>query len=460
MPSSDLLSKLQSLSDAHKQTLQLINRLAKLPAEPGALSDLEDSRAELGAEIHDSLKEQQSGYELLAQEVEYQNTTSGWPDPRRLTNEKGRETADTAAQIARIGENIKTLVFLLYALHIIRRWLMDLFCSARAQFRKAQLQAKRNVEAARRKERELLFSDINTEETETNGTTTPTSYTQRKRKEKEKDTIPTQDDIHLSASHDVTAALKRTHALMTAEVQRSHFAHETLQQSTKQLESLSESYLDLDTLLTSSRSLIRTLVHSNKSDTWYLETAFWILVVTIGWLVFRRVLYGPGWWLVYLPVRTFWSFAVRLLGVLSSISGAIGVASKERSLSQASESISTPLMTQPGTTGGVPTFETNMPAASVSGGGDPGAEKQSTRPQKDGENKNLSDEIGEMAEQSRDAASQNEKQARLPEEEEAASGSGTVLRERGTDEPPNPKKRMWEEPPPPPSQEEQIRDEL
>ena len=106
----DAPSKIQKLSDAHKQTLQLVNRLAKLPAEPGSVPEFEDSRAELGAEIHDRLKQQQEDYELLAQEFEYQNSIPVWTGPGGSVSEKERKRADLAAQIARIGENLKTSV--------------------------------------------------------------------------------------------------------------------------------------------------------------------------------------------------------------------------------------------------------------------------------------------------------------------------------------------------------------
>lgn len=88
--------------------------------------------------------------------------------------------------------------------------------SARAQFRKAQLQAKRNAEAAKRKERELLFAGIH----EGNNIT---AYGRRKGQEK-----LSQEEILLNASSDVTAALRRTHTLMSAELERSEFARETL----------------------------------------------------------------------------------------------------------------------------------------------------------------------------------------------------------------------------------------
>lgn len=90
------------------------------------------------------------------------------------------------------------------------------YYSARSQFRKAQLQAKRNAEAAKRKKRELLFAGLKEGDSSA-------SHGRRKGQEK-----LSQDDLVLSASSDVTAALRRTHNLMTAELERSRFAQETL----------------------------------------------------------------------------------------------------------------------------------------------------------------------------------------------------------------------------------------
>lgn len=86
--------------------------------------------------------------------------------------------------------------------------------SARTRFRKAQLQAKRNAETAKRKERQLLFAGV--EEGGGGGA---------RRKGLEKFT---HDDLVVNASNDVTSALKRTHQLMQAELSRSQFAQETL----------------------------------------------------------------------------------------------------------------------------------------------------------------------------------------------------------------------------------------
>jgi hypothetical protein len=82
---------------------------------------------------------------------------------------------------------------------------------ARGEFRSAQLQANRNAESAKRKERELLLS-----------------RPQGGNRHKQPSQRLTHDDVAVNASSDVTAALRRTHELMQAELSRSRFAQETL----------------------------------------------------------------------------------------------------------------------------------------------------------------------------------------------------------------------------------------
>ena len=238
---------------------------------------------------------------------------------------------------------------------------------------------------------------------------------------------------------------------MQRELSRSQFAHDTLQQSTAALSTLSESYGNLDTLLSSSRSLVSTLIHSNKSDTWYLETAFWILVTTISWLVFRRILYGPGWWLLYLPTKLMWRLTSAFLNVLIAFLGATGASKQSATLSNVSEQVSTSLVVRSSaTSGGIPTFEASMSAPSMNVGGGGKGQPPPQAPQV--ENKSLSEGVGKMAE-----ASQNAEEAKV--ENSQPEPQGTMLRERTSDEPPNPKKRMWEEPPQP-LEEARQRDEL
>ena len=100
--------------------------------------------------------------------------------------------------------------------------------STRVQFRRAQLQAKRNEEAAKRKERERLFAGIQSSE-DGGKAGSGGGYGRRRGNNSEK---LTQDELVVNASSDVTAALRRTHQLMQTELQRSQFAHETLRMFT------------------------------------------------------------------------------------------------------------------------------------------------------------------------------------------------------------------------------------
>ncbi|KAL8728613.1 MAG: hypothetical protein Q9166_005266 [cf. Caloplaca sp. 2 TL-2023] len=405
MSTESLSARLQSLYDAHKQTVYLIHRLSKHHGSPGSSSldpEAGDARLELATEIHQSLKEQHEDFDLLRQEVEDQTNTASWvSSARSRDSEKERERTDLAAQIARLGEDLKM---------------------------RAQLQAKRNVEAAKQKERELLFVGVQ------QGAIAPN---QGRRKGQER---LSKDQLELNASADVTAALRRVHSLMKSEVSRSQFALETLHQSTAALSTLSESYTKLDKLLSSSRSLVSTLVHSQKSDTWYLESAFWILVLTIGWLVFRRILYGPGWWLLYLPTTLLWRAAtsiIRLfLGASAFVFGAVGAKNQSITLNQAFEQVFSTPHGPPSATGEIPTFNIGMSAPSIHVGGGGKGQPPPQKPQ-DGY-RIISDEVGEMAQKTSETTSSSSSST-------VRGNQGTVLRQRAPDEHPNPKKRMWKE---------------
>ena len=290
-------------------------------------------------------------------------------------------------------------------------------CRSRAQFRKAQLRAKRNAELAKQKERELLFAGAQS------GSDTPSSSTGRRRGQ---DKLSA-DEVLVNASSDVTAALRRTHQLMQSELSRSRFAQETLEQSTAALADLGEHYTNLTTLLANSRSLLSSLVKSQKSDTWYLETAFYILVTTIIWLVFRRFLYGPLWWFVWLPLKLGYR-------VLFAAFAAVGITSSVKSVS----SQGTSLIVKPSATGKPPPLNImsgQQPPAIRVGGGGHGAKHD---PSQEG---SLSQQVGQMAEESQ--GQQQQHQGEEAKKEQVVRGDGQPLVD--SDKPRNPKKRMWDE---------------
>ena len=388
MSSHSLSSRLQGLSDTYKQTLELIQRLQKLPAIPDSNSS-DDRRVELASEIHQSLKEQEDALEIVRQEaddgVSFDNRrwVGGGSVTRRRDSEREQERERNAATIAKLGEDLKT---------------------ARASFRRAQLQAKRNADIAKRKEREMLFAKRSADSD---------AVAPARRKGQEK---LTQDELALNASNDVTAALRRTHDLLQGNLKQSQFAQQTLDESTAALDSLGESYGNLRDVLKASRGLASQLLRSQKSDTWYLETAMYILFATIAWLVFRRIIYGPAWYLIWLPAKWSWRLFMSTLSAVGIIGG------------KAAERTPVAMSMSPGlNNNGVPTMQAGRTARHMPIGNKGGGWDRPQEPYTPPEQQSIIDKIAERAQRSQDGI--------VPDE----VGTGEVR-----DPPRNTKKRMME----------------
>ncbi|KAL7913078.1 hypothetical protein GGI35DRAFT_441950 [Trichoderma velutinum] len=278
-----LQQRLAALQETTAQLRELIDRLANVEFEPGSVPlNIEEEGSvsgELSAEAGLVLKTGLEDQQLLLEEAKYL---------RRGGHEKER----LLDGIERVGSEL---------------------ASYRSTLRKARLSAKKNSERARRLERELMVQSFVEPISETNtsaGGSTEESqaavrpirhnYNQHRQLQS---SLSGEDRQTVGASSNVTNALRRTHALIAAELTKSEFARQTLTDSSAALKKLDESYTSLDGMLASSRDLLGTLLRSQKSDTWYLQTALYMLMVTAGWLVFRRLLYGPLWWLVWLPLR-------------------------------------------------------------------------------------------------------------------------------------------------------------
>lgn len=126
----------------------------------------------------------------------------------------------------------------------------------------------------------------------------------------------------VAASSDLTVSLRRAHQAVTDELSRSIAVHETLQESTLKMKTLGSNYSRMDDMLRSSRDLVGVLLKSTKTDTWYLQTTFYMLLVTLSWLVFRRFMYGPLWWLVWLPLRLVFRTGSAAVGLAGGKPGA------------------------------------------------------------------------------------------------------------------------------------------
>ncbi|KAK3659460.1 Protein transport protein sec20 [Elasticomyces elasticus] len=449
MSTSHLLAQLTQLSDSLKQTNTLITRLAKLPfspsSEPVDISDINTVRLELAQDIHDALKQLEEDLELLTQETEDLNPSQALPSHRRReskTGEKERERARVSAQLTRLSEDLR---------------------NSRGRFRSAQLSAKRASEAAKAKERELVFASLRTEpvqNTTDSNNTIPRDLFANRSSLKQKHNPLSKDETLAATSTDITTALRRTHALLSTELSRSRFAQETFDQSTAALADLGEKYSSLDDILSTSRNLLGTLVSSQKSDTWYLETAFYLLLATLAWLFFRRILFGP---FVRLPLflyhcaifafrwgvlKPLWGLAL-LTGVVTTSPAASNTA-LAYSHGLPSTATRAPLIVHNSAKSGPPKIamadreriekQGGIPAGAGGAGAKIGKDGEAGKSAREAE-KRMSERIGEMHERSERAA----KEAAGAEEADVQRrGDGTVLEERG-DRPRNPKKKVFED---------------
>ncbi|KAF3264426.1 hypothetical protein TWF192_004110 [Orbilia oligospora] len=265
--SSEISERIAVLTNAYQEVTTYIDRLANLTA-PGT----EEARNELAGLIHQSLKEGDAELETLTLQTATLNPST---DPQA-------------------------------ALHSRLHKLSEEFKHTRTIYRKSLLHSKRSSTLNARREREAILlhqqSSIPTSPTSSTNASPSTStaslplqvpgsvlyrrpYHQTTSSKSKKDA---QADLLTSASSDVTTALRRTHALMTAELTRSHFASETLAQSTETLKQLGSNYSSFDNVISKSKGLITDLVKKNKSDMWYYQMSLYILIGTIGWLIFRR----------------------------------------------------------------------------------------------------------------------------------------------------------------------------
>ncbi|KAK3383234.1 hypothetical protein B0T24DRAFT_715171 [Lasiosphaeria ovina] len=433
-----LHNRLAALQETTGQLKELIDRLATLKFEPGSVpltssissitaagkgGDGDDGSdnvaAELSAEISQILREEDEDLELLQEEI--------------IDLRPGRPGSDTEHAKARLKEGAQRLE-------------QDLkLC--RTSFRAAQIAARRSMESAQKLERELLIASyvanasavLRRQQDQQDGNDNGnddgnnsqnhqqqqqvqhqvlfTARDRRRWREKNETGTDHNRDV-VTAGSDVTEALRRTHALITGEVSKSAFAAQTLAESSAALRELQQTYEGVDGLLRRSRALLGTLLTSQKSDTWYLRTAMYMLLSTLAWLVFRRFLYGPLWWVLWLPLRTSLLAGRALTSTaLGAIGGGGGGGGGGDGQQQAASSASIKIR-------GIET--TAVPTVRL------GDERDSAAAV---DTDSMLDKIVRIIDEAEDAA-------RAEAENQTSSHGGDV--EDGRDEP-NPMKRMWEE---------------
>ncbi|CAM1506946.1 Fc.00g065870.m01.CDS01 [Cosmosporella sp. VM-42] len=378
-----LQERLTALQETTVQLRELIDRLAGVKVEPAVGTEDESaSSGELSAEIAQVLRDGQEELKVLGEEVQFVKA-----------DEHDRERLEEGVE--KLGKEL---------------------ARSRLSFRKARISAKHTLTHAERLEHELLVQSYSAASSEAGSpiaaagtaklpTTTRTPrYTQQ-----QQSSLSEEDQQTVGASSNVTNALRRTHDLIASELARSEYAHEILTESSSALKSLNESYTSLDTMLASSKDLLGTLLRSQKSDTWYLQTAMYMLMVTGAWLVFRRILYGPMWWLVWLPLRLVFGLGTKAgSAVIQGRSGA-GESGK----------------VQVGNEGGNVLIEglpnDDLPTVRV------GREKSVETGHPD----SMMEKVGKIV----DAVNEADKLGQIPEDDETVAENAR-----------NTKKRMWEEP--------------
>jgi protein transport protein SEC20 len=377
-----LSRRLDALTETYKQTLASIHKIPRTP-DPEDLSDLTST-------IRDSLNSLTEDLDILNLSLE--DVGGARPD-----SEESRQKLRLSVQAQRLGEDIR---------------------NARQSFRRTQIHVRRTEDAVRRREREERLKQlrepprVDTPDSAhvQNGTPTSSQVLPARRKREEKQT---EDDLLLNASSDVLGALRQTHALMASEVERSHFAAEILANSSRELEQLGDSYTDIDSMLKISKGLVTQLMKSNKSDTWYLLSARTFLLVVAAWLVWRRLLWGPTWWLLWLPLKVLY---MTMMVIVSPLGVGRSVEVGEPVVGSG-----TGLKVMPSASEGSPRVDRGGKAPNIKVGRGGGAPAED--PSEDG---SLSQKVGRMAEEA----------ARI------VRGDGTELED--SDEPRNAKKRVLE----------------
>lgn len=105
--------------------------------------------------------------------------------------------------------------------------------------------------------------------------------------------IPHNDASLLQSASDVTLALKRTHALLEQELEKSTLSLETLDHSSQTLRQLEHKYGAFDVLLRGSKRLINELEQADKWDRWMIYGGLAIFGLTCLWIIYKRILRGP-----------------------------------------------------------------------------------------------------------------------------------------------------------------------
>ncbi|GAC75565.1 hypothetical protein PANT_16c00046 [Moesziomyces antarcticus T-34] len=98
------------------------------------------------------------------------------------------------------------------------------------------------------------------------------------------------EDKLMTASQDVTDALRRTVALMSSELEKSAMSSQLLEESSQTISSLSFQYGSLTTLMTNSVTMIKTMEREDLIGKGMVATSFLFFLACVGYIVYVRLI--------------------------------------------------------------------------------------------------------------------------------------------------------------------------
>ncbi|KAJ9475515.1 hypothetical protein PHBOTO_005611 [Pseudozyma hubeiensis] len=98
------------------------------------------------------------------------------------------------------------------------------------------------------------------------------------------------EDKMMTASQDVTDALRRTVSLMSSELEKSAMSSQLLEESSQTISSLSFQYGSLTTLMTNSARMIKTMEREDLIGKGMVAAAFLFFLSCVGYIVYVRLI--------------------------------------------------------------------------------------------------------------------------------------------------------------------------
>lgn len=98
------------------------------------------------------------------------------------------------------------------------------------------------------------------------------------------------EDKLMTASQDVTDALRRTVALMSSELEKSAMSSQLLEESSQTISSLSMQYGSLTTLMSNSAKMIKTMEREDLIGKGMVAAAFLFFLGCVGYIVYVRLI--------------------------------------------------------------------------------------------------------------------------------------------------------------------------